>query len=118
MHRTPPPHRRRTCRRSLTISFCPRAHDMWPDDVKPAPEGSTPTKQPGAPQIATTIEERGTDRDKAYLPKVSAGFKILNDHAHPTIEGATQAWDPDNPERRVFGPTFSDLHCRRCLTWG
>lgn len=98
---------------------------MWPADVKPTPEGQVagiegtmPTKIPSAKQIANVIEQMGTDRDKAYLPTVSQGFDLLNDHAHPTLEGTTQTWDPDNPNRNVFGPTFSDLHCRRCLTRG
>lgn len=92
--------------------------DMWPDDVKPTPEGKMATKHPNANEIGKVIEDRGTDRDKAYLPKVQGGFDSLNDHVHPTVEGATQTWSLDGPNHRVFGPTYSDLHCRRCLKWG
>ncbi len=91
---------------------------LWPDDILPAPDGGMPTSQPTAKEIARKIDERGSDWDKAYLPKVRSGFEILTDHAHPTLEGATQTWDAIDPDRRVFGPTFSDPHCRRCLTWG
>ncbi len=91
---------------------------MWPDDITPAPDGDMPTGPPRADQIARTIDERGSDRDKTYLPRVRSGFEILTGHAHPTLEGATQTWDTDDLTRRVFGPTFSDPHCRRCLTWG
>lgn len=97
----------------------------WPDNVIPTPKGAPPganetmpTVIPSAKNIAMMIESRGTTRDKEYLPKVTEGFSILNDHAHPTLEGTTQTWHPTDPNRRVFGPTFSDLHARRCLTWG
>lgn len=91
--------------------------DMWPDDVQRAPVGEMPTKPPDAKQIARVIDERGSDGDKHSLEKVRAGFDILSDHTHPTLEGATQTWT-DEPGRRAFGPTFSDPHCRRGLTWG
>lgn len=97
----------------------------WPDDIVPTPKGqpggaggTMPTTIPSAKDIAEMIEKRGTARDKEYLPKVTDGFAILNDHAHPTLEGTTQTWHPTDPNWRVFGPTFSDLHARRCLTWG
>lgn len=92
--------------------------EMWPDDIMDERLGTIPKGIPDAKTISEKIQQFGTDRDKTLLSKVSQGFKILNDHAHPTIEGTTQTWDAEDSGRRVFGANFSDLHCRRCLTWG
>lgn len=99
--------------------------DVWPAGIVPAEskkqrdaEGKMPTWEPTAHEIAEVINARGDDFDRAFLPKMERGFKYLNAHSHPTLEGATQTWDPDDDARRVFGPTFSDIHCRRCLHWG
>ncbi len=64
------------------------------------------------------VEALGSDWDKRFLQKVRDGVEMLNDHAHPTVEGATQVWDPRDPDRRIFGGSFSDAHCRLCMTWG
>jgi hypothetical protein len=99
--------------------------DIWPDEVVPAPSrkkkeaaGKMPTWPPEASEIADIINCRGDEQDKAFLPKMESGFAYLNSHSHPTLEGATQTWHPDDDGRRVFGPTFSDIHCVRCLHWG
>jgi hypothetical protein len=42
----------------------------------------------------------------------------LSDHAHPSFEGATQLWSPDDLLRRFFGPTYREHHAINCLEWG
>lgn len=92
--------------------------EMWPDDIGGTGRASVPPKYPDAKQIGKVIEARGNARDESILLKVQQGFDQLSDHSHPTLEGATQTWDLSDPGRRVFGPTFSELHCHECLRWG
>lgn len=99
--------------------------DIWLDDVVPAAtkrkkdaEGKMPTWPPEAQEIASIVGSRGSELDKKLLPMMERGFAYLNSHSHPLLEGATQTWDQNNDSRRIFGPTFSDIHCVRCLRWG
>lgn len=66
---------------------------IWPDDVVPRPEGKMPKAIPTACDIKAKIESAGDKADKAILGLVRTGFDSLNQHVHPTIEGATQNWD-------------------------
>jgi hypothetical protein len=97
---------------------------LWPADVRPATddrearEGRMPTSFPGATTIRRTIRERGDEHDVRNLALMERGFRYLSNHSHPTLEGATQTYDPNNPERRIFGPTFSRAHLERASRWG
>ncbi len=91
--------------------------EAWPPDVLPAPLGQMPTAIPRADAIGSRIERDGDDGDRKILERVRAGFEALSDHAHPSLEGATQTWT-ESPDTAVFTPQFSELHAKRCLKWG
>jgi len=98
--------------------------DRWPDDVPPVSEtlsaehGGMPTNIPKADRIANVITALGDDQDRNFLAIVERGFNYLSSHSHPSLEGATQTWDPGGSDRRYFGPTYSEVHAIRCLRWG
>ena len=98
--------------------------DRWPDGVLPVSDtlsteqGGMPTNAPRADRIGNVISDLGDDEDRGFLAIVGRGFGYLSGHSHPTLEGATQTWDPHGTERRYFGPTYSEPHAIRCLRWG
>jgi hypothetical protein len=49
---------------------------------------------------------------------VVRGFRYLNAHVHPTLEGASEMWEGGNPNRHVFGSTFNPYWCGWSLHWG
>jgi hypothetical protein len=109
--------------RTLHTRLCPQEvwrwypEHMWADHARKKSKAELPREPPKADHIASIVYELGSERDKKRLTVVRKGFNLLNDHAHPTVEGATQTWTGPGG-RQVFGPTFSDPHCLRCLKWG
>jgi hypothetical protein len=95
----------------------PREH--WPEGVLPKPEGIMPTKPPDADDISKLVERRGDDADKLRLESAGKLIKYLNNHAHPTPEGATQSWDPSDPGvRRTYPSGYSETHAGIGITCG
>jgi hypothetical protein len=98
--------------------------ELWPEGMIPAENkddaslGKMPTWPPGSFAIAKIIKKRGDDWDKLFHPKVVRGYRYLNAHVHPTLEGASQMWEPGNSNRHVFGPTFEGRLCAWCVHWG
>jgi hypothetical protein len=91
---------------------------LWPNDVKPVPNGTMPTGPPDAKKIANVIKDHGSEWDQLCLEYMTSGFAKLNDYAHPSIAGAAQTWHPDDPDRRIFGGAFNADYCEHCLFWG
>lgn len=90
-------------------SFLPK--EYWPDHVQ---------NDRSFPKIHKVLGhlKKCKEIDEHVHKMIKDGFRILSDHAHPTLEGATQVMTGDTPYDRVFGPTFSKEHCERGLWWG
>jgi hypothetical protein len=69
-------------------------------------------------EMLPLVTERGSERDKRAFDKLGAGFLYLHEHAHPTLEGATQQRWGLSETQRAFGPHYSQEHLRRGLKWG
>jgi hypothetical protein len=96
----------------------------WPAGVRPASDtlsvehGGMPTRMPKADQIAAVINDSGVDDDQVYLKIVQTGMEYLNEHAHPSFEGASQTRDPNDLQRRYFGPAYVESLALDSLKWG
>ena len=96
----------------------------WPSDILPASDtlsvaqGGMPTSIPTAKQVAKVINALGDDVDRSFVVMVRNGFDYLSDHSHPSLIGAGQMWDPNDPLRRYFGPTYTESLAVTSLQWG